>query len=729
MNGGIVPVLKKTQWMGGLFVVVAALCISWCNAQAARQFTPPSSNPEDLTVLGNHVYFSAEDGRHGRELWRVDLNGNAELLKDLTPGATGSQLSSFHAFLEHLYFRYGGPEGGRKNLGELWRTDGTEAGTVRVRRFVTDPEKESGLYEIVEHSEDRIYLTIGEKNAAKVLWESDGTTAGTRPVPIPRSYTFKTYHGAVSGEDIYFSARVSNSEYVVARTDYQGGRGQILRVTDSSANSFFALDSGAVLFSGNSEGHGHELWITRGTPESTKFVKDIYPGPESSGIGEFHYFRPTGGDMVLFAATTAENGRELWQTDGTPEGTKLWRDLLPGAGSSSPYNLFSDGDPLFFVAIGEGIGKEVWRYTKSTDQLVAVSDIAPGLTSSDPYALCLNIVGDLIFSATDINKDEELWLNTNAMGRAKRLADINPGHAPAYPDYTIRVLDTVVMAATSAVEGRELWIVRGDKTVELLADIYTDDSVNPSSTPRNITPVSELLYFAANDIAHGLELWCSDGTRPGTRLVKDIFPGRASSNPSELTAVGNQLFFVAEDGNHGYELWRSDGTTLGTTMAREISPAGGSRPTGLTAFKGGLVFSAYRPLDGEELWIVEPGKEPHLLFDINPGTESSKPRDLVVWKDHVYFRANDGLHGEELWRTEGTGEGTVMVKDIVNAPVERISTVAPGVGLDQLFLAAEVDHRGTELWRFDPEKNDLQLVADIARNTPYDILRTDAPTR
>ncbi|MCF6284777.1 MAG: hypothetical protein L3K26_06280, partial [Candidatus Hydrogenedentes bacterium] len=700
--------------------------------QAAPRFTPPSSNPEDLTVLGNHVYFSAEDGRHGRELWRVDLDGNAKLIKDLTPGATGSQPSSFHAFQEHLYFRYGGPEDGRKNLGELWRTDGTEEGTTRVKHFLTDPKNDSGLYEIVGHTEEQMFLVIGTKNASKMLWTSNGTTVGTWELPLQDSIqhpTFQDFHGTISNGELYFGAQWPDGTFRVAHTDRITGKARALHTMRSIPTTFFALGSGAVLFSGDSEAFGAELWISHGTPESTYLLKDIYPGTESSNVGQFYLFRHTSEDQILFAATSAKYGCELWRTDGTPEGTKLWYDLLPGGGSSNPSRMHSRGNALSFVAVNDTMGKELWKYRGDKTPHMVVSDIRPGQTSSHPYALCMNRLGDLVFSAKDGDDDEELWVLDGDSDVAKRLADINPGPTPSYPYYTVSIKGCVVMAATSAVEGRELWILQENGTVELLADIYTDNSVNPSSTPRSITPAGKLLYFAANDIVHGLELWCSDGTRSGTRMVKDIFPERASSNPSELTTVGKQLFFVAEDGNHGYELWRSDGTTPGTAMLREINPEGSARPTGLTAFKGGLVFSAFRPLDGEELWIVEPGREPKQIKDINGGTASSKPRDLVVWKDHVYFRANDGLHGEELWRTDGTGEGTVMVKDIVNAPVERISTAAPGAGLGQLYLAAEVDHRGTELWRFDPDTSDLQLVADIAQNTPYDILRANSAVR
>src|SRR5687768_9610511 len=71
-------------------------------------------------------------------------------------------------------------------------------------------------------------------------------------------------------------------------------------------------------------------------------------------------------------------------------------------------------------------------------------------------------------------------------------------------------------------------------------------------------------YFAARTVAHGMELWRTDGTTAGTALVKDVRPGPQDGNPVLLANCNGRLFFGADDGVHGPEPWTSDGTTAGT---------------------------------------------------------------------------------------------------------------------------------------------------------------------
>jgi ELWxxDGT repeat protein len=66
-----------------------------------------------------------------------------------------------------------------------------------------------------------------------------------------------------------------------------------------------------------------------------------------------------------------------------------------------------------------------------------------------------------------------------------------------------------------------------------------------------LTDAGGRLYYVADDRFHGLELWQSDGTAAGTRLVQDLKPGPDSSRAGELTLASNRLYFTADDGVTG----------------------------------------------------------------------------------------------------------------------------------------------------------------------------------
>jgi ELWxxDGT repeat protein len=99
--------------------------------------------------------------------------------------------------------------------------------------------------------------------------------------------------------------------------------------------------------------------------------------------------------------------------------------------------------------------------------------------------------------------------------------------------------------------------------------------------------VNGVAYFPVSDGVHGLELWRSDGTGAGTRLVHDICPGACSGLPRWLTVAGTTLYFSADDGAHGPELWKSDGTDAGTVLVQDILPGlAGSNPNNLFELGG-----------------------------------------------------------------------------------------------------------------------------------------------
>ena len=108
-----------------------------------------------------------------------------------------------------------------------------------------------------------------------------------------------------------------------------------------------------------------------------------------------------------------------------------------------------------------------------------------------------------------------------------------------------------------------------------------------SSILFTYTANSQTFFFTADNGRDGVELWKSDGTNAGTKMVANInaTANRAGSNPSQLTMVGTTLFFTADNGRDGVELWKSDGTNAGTKMVANInatSNGASSNPSNIT---------------------------------------------------------------------------------------------------------------------------------------------------
>jgi ELWxxDGT repeat protein len=110
----------------------------------------------------------------------------------------------------------------------------------------------------------------------------------------------------------------------------------------------------------------------------------------------------------------------------------------------------------------------------------------------------------------------------------------------------------------------------------LVADVAV---IGTGSHPTDLVGGSGTLFFVADDGYSGRELWRSDGTADGTRLVRDIIPGLATPFPYALTPVGGALFFVTLQGAGGVqELWRSDGSEAGTVRLAVLGPTEGNYP-------------------------------------------------------------------------------------------------------------------------------------------------------
>lgn len=100
-------------------------------------------------------------------------------------------------------------------------------------------------------------------------------------------------------------------------------------------------------------------------------------------------------------------------------------------------------------------------------------------------------------------------------------------------------------------------------------------------------------------------------------------------------------------------------------MVADINTSGSSAPSYLIAMGNTAFFAATSFTYGTELWKSDGTTDGTVMVkDINPGTSSSYLSKLTILGNTLYFIANDGTSGTELWKSDGTPEGTLLVKDI-----------------------------------------------------------------
>ncbi len=289
--------------------------------------------------------------------------------------------------------------------------------------------------------------------------------------------------------------------------------------------------------------------------------------------------------------------------------------------------------------------------------------------------------------------------------------DINASGS-SLPVYATATSLGIFFRASTPQFGDEVYISDGTtKGTRLVKDINPG---TPGSSPTDFVELDGIVYFSATTTLNGTELWRTDGTDVGTWMVADVFPGMASGAFGNLFRVEDKVYFSATDGVLGLELWSTDGTPQGTKLVKDLNPgAAGSMPLQFSAFNNLLMFTATTPTSGREVWRSDgTSAGTFMLLDIATGTSNSFPGQFTAIDSLVYFTANQSGTGAELWVSDGTGANTQMVADINPGPAGSSPSQLTRINSTLYFTAGTPD-QGTELWKSEGTSATTVLVADI----------------
>ena len=653
-----------------------------------------SSSPQQLTAVGGTLYFTADDGVQGQELWTSDgTDAGTRMVADLSPGVgsvggplygtdgTGSQIKGLTAVGAKLYFSADDGTHGP----QLYVSDGTAAGTITLTSVTHSssgpgPVALTGAENpvILSAAGGQVFFSIGDSADGRQLWATDGTAAGTHLIKIIGS----------------------TSDLL---DQFGRGPGPLGAV------------GGKLLFQADDNAHGRQLWATDGTAAGTAIVKYLNPGDEGSFASQY----VAAGGTVYFTAVTGDGTAGLYATDGTAA-PRLVMSFAGGPTAAGqppvlPHLLTAVGGDLYFVGRAGSVGLRLYKSNGTAGGTTVVKEIARPADAgvADSYGP-LGIdnptaVGGTLFFTLDLPAvGQQLWKTDGTAAGTTLVRQLNaaytppnppPGASPPTPTplgyekpavHQMTAVGTnLFFVADDDTRGAELWVSDGTAAgTKVVADINPGPA---GSGPADLTALNGKLYFTAQDGAHGRQLWVSDGTAAGTKLAATISISTASDlyagpprtidgpEPRRMVASGGRLFLTGTDAAHGTQLWTSDGTAGGTHRVTQL-PAAYSYPgsavdpaiDGLTAAGGKVYFSAGDPTLRRQLWVTDgTAAGTKMLGPIGDGKQGptyenlgANPVVLAATASGLLFTADDGMHGRELWATDGTAAGTRLVHDL-----------------------------------------------------------------
>ncbi|PYQ62975.1 MAG: hypothetical protein DMF53_11660, partial [Acidobacteria bacterium] len=353
------------------------------------------------------------------------------------------------------------------------------------------------------------YFSADDSLTGRELWRTDGTAAGTFEVvdACPGACAGSPRSVATNGRSYFFLASSGTGEDLWVTG---GSPASTVRLTQGLSFpgvtegiwNLWVESQGLLYFAAGDGAHGRELWRTDGTPAGTFQVADVRPGPQGSDPGDLTLFN----GRLYFRADDGRQGPSLWTSDGTAGGTRLVSDPLPGSAKHpGPVYLRAVGPTLFFVAPVRRLGFQLWKSDGTAHGTVPLTNLR--FSPDAPFLDVTSLGNRLLFLAADPVHGQELWASDGTPGGTRPLTNLPRPDAffagPQSPYYRLQLPSEplsgrLLFRANDGPHGLELWTTDGTpQGTHLLQDLCPGSCDGALS---DLAVAGSRAFFTGNDV-------------------------------------------------------------------------------------------------------------------------------------------------------------------------------------------------------------------------------------
>jgi ELWxxDGT repeat protein len=679
---------------------------------------PVVENFRDMAVLNGKIIFSSgqkfqNDPAFTNQILSFDPVSNALTVIKSFPITYGIA-NNFKIFAGNLYFFSRASNDIFNNTTDLYKSDGTVAGTVKIGTVDSYEFTEYRSATLVEWNAQLWFLTKNANSGDTQLWKTNGTAAGTVLV-LNRPGTYGAFLTVVGNQLFwfeYFGGSFSGGKLVKS----DGTSAGTVNFSTSGFN-FFDLTSviaynGKWYFGANETSTGTAkagIYVADGL--STSLVKDVFPGTSSAGIVGIV------NNKLIFSEYAFNNDEvpqpttgEVWSTDGVSQ-TRLAINNL----------VLNNVYPLGQTVVNNGIlyfpGPDAWSSDgtpANTRQYLYMPPIS--FPSSSPINFGDLGVGKSLFSAIDYLGNIDIYTtdgSTNGTIKVKDTPAQNPGAAISQgpiPQYVAIGNGSYLIYFNDFSSGSGgIWVTNGTSsgTYQLITNFSTFNTNDPNLAARSVVSGGRA-YLAENE-----KIYITNGETIGTSIPYTV--ANSGTTIMSIVLVGNNIFWSERTSANALSIKKADlnftsvstHVTLGTGNRVDLFDINGKlgyiwhdRTAGkiktvvetlsgfpefnvpsntffstfpkLISLNNGVLLKTYPSTAYQVIgyqadvfaWWFNNGTSSTMLNDFGSGAKDivvlGKLGSKVIFKTLGFNNLSN-----EPWVTDGTSAGTFNLKDII----------------------------------------------------------------